>query len=111
MNDADFKVHVHRMFKRTQNFNIDASHAALGIAGESGEVVDILKKVLHTGKVYDEGTKTQLKSEIGDLLFYIYALCDVCNFSLVHIMAMNRDKLELRYPNGSNSVGINAKTL
>jgi NTP pyrophosphatase (non-canonical NTP hydrolase) len=106
MNDADFKVHVHKMFKRTGDVDNDTSHALMGLAGESGEVIDLLKKVLHTGKPYDEETRHKLQLEIGDVLFYIYALCDVLNLSIVHILSLNKEKLEARYPNGAASVGI-----
>ena len=46
---------------------------ALGIAGESGEVVDTLKKVLYHSH---ELNVTELKKELGDLLWYMVILCE-----------------------------------
>ena len=46
----------------------DTFHATLGMAGESGEIVDLLKKVYAYGKPLD---RTKLLEEIGDLMWYV----------------------------------------
>lgn len=46
----------------------DTFHATLGMAGESGEIVDILKKVYAYGKPLD---RIKLLEEIGDLMWYV----------------------------------------
>ncbi len=71
--------------------------AALGIAGESGEVVDALKKVLYHSHELDV---VELRKELGDLLWYIVLLCDTIGLSLDDVMQANVEKLQERYPQG-----------
>ena len=70
---------------------------ALGIAGESGEVVDALKKVLYHSH---ELNVTELGKEIGDLLWYMVLLCDTVGLRLDDVMQANVEKLQKRYPQG-----------
>ena len=73
---------------------------AIGLAGESGEVIDHLKKgILHRHGLDD----AKLKEEIGDVCWYIAGLCSVFGFDLGEIMQANIDKLIRRYPDGFNS--------
>lgn len=69
--------------------------AALGIAGEAGEIVEHIKKYRYHGHDLDY---TALAEEIGDLLWYAAYLCSVCNFELEAIMVENVMKLKARYP-------------
>ena len=71
------------------------SHAGLGIGGEAGEVVDIIKKAELAGK---EPDVEDLKLEIGDLLWYLSILCRELNFSLEECMWRNIEKLNGRHP-------------
>ncbi|HEX7735716.1 MAG TPA: nucleoside triphosphate pyrophosphohydrolase family protein [Ktedonobacteraceae bacterium] len=70
---------------------------ALGLAGEAGEVVDLLKKVLYHGHELDV---TALRKEVGDLLWYLTLLCDTAGFTLDEAMQANVEKLRQRYPYG-----------
>ena len=70
---------------------------ALGIAGESGEVVDIVKKVLYHSHELDVPT---LQKEIGDLLWYTVLLCETVGITLDDVMQANVEKLQKRYPDG-----------
>jgi NTP pyrophosphatase (non-canonical NTP hydrolase) len=72
---------------------------ALGIAGESGEVVDIIKKVLYHQHDLDTA---RISEELGDLLWYITRLADALGLSLDDIMQTNVAKLHKRYPDGFN---------
>ncbi len=71
--------------------------AALGIAGEAGEVVDIIKKVLYHAHELDT---LALCTEVGDLLWYITLLCETSGFTLENVMQTNVEKLRQRYPQG-----------
>ena len=71
--------------------------AALGLAGESGEVADLLKKHLGHGHPLDVD---KLRAELGDVLWYIAALCTLYNITLDSVAATNIDKLRKRYPDG-----------
>lgn len=74
-----------------------ASNWALGVTGEAGEVADIIKKHLYHGKPLD---KVHLVEEMGDVLYYIQALCNMYSVSLEYVMVKNSEKLKKRYPNG-----------
>lgn len=72
-------------------------HMALGIAGEAGEVVDVIKKTMMYGKDLD---KEHVKEECGDMLWYMSNLLHEVGSSFEEVMQMNVDKLAKRYPNG-----------
>lgn len=73
---------------------------ALGLAGEAGEVADIIKKgVFHRHGV----DQAKLIEELGDVLWYVAALCSKLNVPLGDVMALNIAKLKKRYPAGYNS--------
>ena len=71
--------------------------SALGLAGESGEVVDQIKKHLFQGHPLD---KERLIDELGDLLWYYVLLCHYLDCTLTEIMQTNVHKLLRRYPDG-----------
>jgi NTP pyrophosphatase (non-canonical NTP hydrolase) len=70
---------------------------ALGLAGEAGEVADLVKK----GIFHQHGLdRDRLRKEIGDVLWYAAALCSKLGFSLSDVMEANIEKLRARYPEG-----------
>lgn len=70
---------------------------ALGIGGEAGELIDHIKK----GVMHQRGVDTEyVKRELGDLCWYIAAICTGLDISLSDVMQTNVDKLKARYPNG-----------
>jgi NTP pyrophosphatase (non-canonical NTP hydrolase) len=71
--------------------------AGLGLAGEAGEVADLLKKHLGHGHPLDID---KLRGELGDVLWYIAALCSLYNITLDSVAAANVAKLRARYPDG-----------
>jgi NTP pyrophosphatase (non-canonical NTP hydrolase) len=70
---------------------------ALGLAGETGETVDFIKKWMFHGHYLDH---SKLESELGDVLWYISALATSFGYSLEEIAEMNIEKLKARYPEG-----------
>ena len=70
---------------------------AMGLAGEAGEVVDIMKKHLGHGHVLVRG---QLEKELGDVLWYIAAIASENNIKLSDVAHVNIMKLRARYPQG-----------
>lgn len=72
-------------------------NGCLGLAGESGEVLDMVKKWVFHEKDLD---KDHLKKELGDVMWYVAMLCESFGFSLDEILQMNVDKLKARYPEG-----------
>jgi NTP pyrophosphatase (non-canonical NTP hydrolase) len=74
-----------------------ACEASLGIAGEAGEVADLLKKQLFHGKQEDAD---KLCEELGDVLWYVSTIAKLHGLSLSEVAAFNLRKLRKRYPNG-----------
>ncbi len=83
--------------KRTWNSSAGMVGAVLGLVGETGEVVELIKKSKFHGKMYD---LDKFEEEIGDVFYYLYALCDELIIDPAIVMAKNIAKLEKRYPNG-----------
>ena len=73
----------------------DLMHATLGIAGESGEIVDAVKKSVIYGKPLDTAN---MREEIGDIMWYIALACRTLDFDLNEILDENIAKLAKRYP-------------
>jgi NTP pyrophosphatase (non-canonical NTP hydrolase) len=90
-----------RKSRRTMAPNQDAlaiSNYAMGLAGESGEVVDLLKKWVHHGHTLD---RDKLVKELGDVMWYVAAIATCCDdISLTEVCQKNIDKLMARYPEG-----------
>ena len=72
-------------------------HAAVGLAGEAGEVLDLFKKSVFTGKVLD---RDDLVKELGDVEFYLQALRTVSGISRDEVLDANVVKLNNRHPEG-----------
>jgi NTP pyrophosphatase (non-canonical NTP hydrolase) len=71
--------------------------AGLGIAGEAGEVADMIKKHVGHGHPLD---KEKLSKELGDALWYVQEISEVLDIPLEDIAAGNILKLMKRYPEG-----------
>lgn len=97
MINEEFTEHVGRLFVKPQDHIGRTLHAAVGIAGEAGEVLDAVKKTWIYGKELD---RENLLEESGDLLFYITALLTENGFTLEEAMQANIAKLAKRYPQG-----------
>lgn len=83
-----------------QDFDLgDIFLAAFGLAGEAGEVEDLIKKWIFHDTSMD---KDHLKKEMGDVMWYFTLLALSFDFTLDEIMAANAEKLKARFPNGFN---------
>lgn len=72
-------------------------NACLGLSGETGELLDMVKKWIFHEKSLD---KDHLKKELGDVMWYVAMFCKAMNWELDEILMMNVDKLKARYPEG-----------
>src|SRR5699024_5404499 len=70
---------------------------ALGVAGESGEVADLVKKEAFHGHYT---TVDEMKKELGDVLHYVSGLATLYGLRLEDVAQGNIDKLKKRYPSG-----------
>lgn len=73
-------------------FERDFAIISLGLAGETGEVVELLKKFLRDGR----GVRDDLVLELGDVLHYLTRIGQVFGIDLMEMMMENRRKLEQR---------------
>lgn len=76
----------------------NVEYPTLGLAGEAGEVANIVKKIQrdHDGVLTDE-TRAKLKDELGDVLWYISACADELGLTLGEIAEFNIQKLAKRH--------------
>ena len=75
-------------------------NSVMGLCGESGEAIDIVKKWLMQGHELD---KEHLVKELGDVAWYLAEAATALNVSLESVFQINLDKLERRFPNGFDS--------
>ena len=94
MNLNDFQAYVDNLFVKRRDGIEGALHAAIGMAGEGGETLDLVKKSWVYGKPLD---LEKLKLEAGDCLHYIVMLCITQGWTLEDLAAANKVKLDARY--------------
>ena len=78
--------------------------ASIGLSGEVGEFNDIVKKVLFQGKEVDEDTIKHLRSELGDVCWYLAQAMIALDTSFEEVLDMNIAKLSDRYPGGFDAL-------
>ena len=72
-------------------------NGVMGLCGESGEAIDIVKKHLFHGHPLD---REALKKELGDVAWYLAETAYALDIPLEDIMKANIEKLKQRYPEG-----------
>lgn len=85
--------------RRTQIVGVPGGLAihGLGLAGEAGEVIEMLKKHVGHGHELD---RLKLQKELGDVLWYVSAIATECGIELDLVAQLNIEKLKKRYPDG-----------
>jgi NTP pyrophosphatase (non-canonical NTP hydrolase) len=80
-------------------------NACLGLAGETGEFCDAIKKIVYHGHPPE---RSMLRTELGDILWYVAQACDALGFTMERIAEENIIKLRRRYADGfSTHASIN----
>ena len=92
-----FPAIVSRTWKKSLSQDERFKNALLGLNGETGELTDIFKKYFYHGHDLDV---IHAKLEIGDVLYYLCALCNELGIDFSEICYANMDKLNARYPEG-----------
>ncbi|MCD7736732.1 MAG: nucleoside triphosphate pyrophosphohydrolase family protein [Lachnospiraceae bacterium] len=72
-------------------------NSVMGLCGESGEAIDIVKKWFAQGHELD---KEHLAKELGDIAWYLAEAATALEIPLEDILQANINKLKKRYPNG-----------
>ncbi len=75
-------------------------NGVMGLCGEAGECIDILKKVEFQGHTFDPN---KLLDELGDVLWYVAQTATGLGVTLEAVAQHNVDKLMKRYPDGFDS--------
>ena len=70
---------------------------SLGLASESGEFVEIVKKMFLQGKPVDGDNVFHMKRELGDIMWYWVTACMALDLDPVEVIKENQEKLEARY--------------
>ena len=78
--------------------------AGVGLAAESGEFLEIVKKMVFQGKPWNADNREHLIIELGDVMWYVAQACMALDISFDDVIRGNVRKLEKRYPGGSFSV-------
>lgn len=92
-----------KLAQRTSNTTCSTSklvNGVMGLNGESGECIDIVKKAEFQGHNLDTD---KLIDELGDVLWYIAEICTALNVDMSEVAEKNIEKLKQRYPDGFES--------
>ena len=97
-----FEDLVKSLFKKARDIilseqDVDMLHAAVGICGEAGEVLDLIKKTAFNNR---DLNYQKLLEELGDVEFYLEALRQSLGISRDDVLNQNIEKLSKRFPKG-----------
>lgn len=69
--------------------------ACMGLAGETGEVIDLIKKLLYHKKKIE---RDDIIEELGDVFWYYVLILNTLNIEMSDVLNANAKKLIARYP-------------
>ena len=72
-------------------------NGVMGLNGESGEVIDVVKKHMFQGHDLDVD---KIKKELGDVMWYVAEVCESLDLKMDEVMECNIAKLANRFKNG-----------
>ncbi len=75
-------------------------NSVMGLCGESGEAIDIVKKWMAQGHELD---REHLAKELGDIAWYLAEAATALEIPLEEVLKANIEKLKKRYPEGFDS--------
>lgn len=97
MNFQEYQKHAERTAKHESDKHRRLANFSMGLTGEAGEVCDYLKKVIFHGHALED---EKLIKELGDVLWYVAAICNTMGYDMEMVAERNIDKLYARYPEG-----------
>ena len=103
---SDVNVLIDRI-KELDNEGVKLTHLltfALGMMGELGETIDLIKKVVFQNKEMTPEITNRIIGECQDILWYLAQFCIAMNVSFEDLMQGNYEKLSARYPEGHFTV-------
>lgn len=93
----EYQKAAYRTANQSLTYSQQLQNGLMGLNGESGECIDILKKHLFQGHDLD---KYHIAKELGDVAWYLAVSAQALGFDLETILQMNVEKLKARYPHG-----------
>ena len=78
--------------------------SGVGLAAESGEFLEIVKKMVFQCKPWSDANREHLLIELGDVMWYVAQACMALDVDFEEVLEMNVKKLEKRYPGGSFNI-------
>ena len=102
----DHDLYIQRLNElKEQGCDIERLDMAInGLMSESGEAMEILKKLKFQGKPWDKDVRFHLMREAGDVVWYWINLCMALGYSPEDVIKENVNKLKSRYPEFEFSV-------
>jgi NTP pyrophosphatase (non-canonical NTP hydrolase) len=77
-------------------------YPSLGLCGEAGEVAEKIKKLIRDKSgIVEDSDRAAIKKELGDVLWYVAALCKEFDLDMSDVAQSNIDKLAARRANGT----------
>lgn len=98
--DMNFKEYQEKALRTAGTYRDDIDmllNGVMGLNGEAGEVIDIVKKFMFQGH---DMNREDILDECGDTLWYIVLILVSRGYTLLDAAKHNIDKLEKRYPAG-----------
>jgi len=86
------------LYKRIPGY--EYIYPVLGLAGETGEVVEKFKKMIRADEALTDDKKIEIKKELGDVLWYLSQIGTELGISLEEIALANLEKIEDRKKRG-----------
>ena len=103
-NTESFVHRIETLQAQNKIMNVSlAITSAVGLAGESGEFLEIWKKIMFHQKEYTSDVRDHAAKELGDIIFYWTNACRALGLDPNQVIADNVTKLEARYPGGKFS--------
>ena len=99
-NDEIFTARFEQLSKLLGGNYSRLDNAIAGLAGESGEVADLWKKVKYHDLTYDAETREKFKKELGDVCWYLFQTAYALKMPMDEIIDGNIEKLKKRHSNG-----------
>ena len=83
------------------NLNPGWVYYVLGIAGETGEIMEKMKKLFRDKQgIVDKDFKLDITKEMGDVQWYMARLCDWLDIEFEDVFVKNVEKLQSRKVRG-----------
>ena len=90
MDILDYQEKAKRTVNTNLQFDEQVANLCMGLCGESGEVVDYLKKCIYHGHLVE---REKLIEELGDVMWYLTNLATIFEIPMTEILYENIKKL------------------